>query len=123
MQVSIVERALKDMHFAVKPSKSAKQQALEAIRELKEHIPIARAAMRLRITCALPAVANVKQVLLANAAEAESECSDGSFVTVVLVEPGTFRALDEGVQKEGTEFSHRSGVEGGVQVFECRGEY
>lgn len=52
-QVSIIERALKDMHFAVKQSKNAKQQALEAIRQLKEHIPIARAFMRLRVSCAL----------------------------------------------------------------------
>jgi ribosome maturation protein Sdo1 len=48
--VGLIEQALKDMHFSIHPSKSAKQQALEVIRELEKVIPIQRASMRLRVT-------------------------------------------------------------------------
>lgn len=48
--VSIIERALREAHFAVLPTKSAKQQALKAIAVLREHLPIERAKMRLRLT-------------------------------------------------------------------------
>lgn len=47
---TMIERALKDIHFAVSVSKSAKKQALVAIARLKESIPIERAQMRLRLT-------------------------------------------------------------------------
>ncbi|KAG1934716.1 ribosome maturation protein SBDS [Pimephales promelas] len=51
--VSLIERAMKDIHFSVKANKSTKQQALEVIKQLKESIQIQRAHMRLRFV--LPA--------------------------------------------------------------------
>lgn len=47
--VGVIERAMKDIHFSVKPSKSSKQQALEVIRLLRQEMSIERARMRLRI--------------------------------------------------------------------------
>lgn len=47
--VGVVERALKDAHFAVKSHKNTKQQALEAIRLLKSAMAIERAKMKLRV--------------------------------------------------------------------------
>lgn len=41
---------MKDIHFSVKPNRSAKQLALEAIPQLKTSLPIERAQMRLKIT-------------------------------------------------------------------------
>ncbi|XP_071659049.1 ribosome maturation protein SBDS-like [Patagioenas fasciata] len=46
--VIVIERAVKDIHYSVKPNKSTKQQALEVIRQLKETMQIKRAHMRLR---------------------------------------------------------------------------
>uniref|UniRef100_A0A8C0U7T3 Ribosome maturation protein SBDS n=1 Tax=Cyanistes caeruleus TaxID=156563 RepID=A0A8C0U7T3_CYACU len=46
--VILIERAMKDIHYSVKPNKSTKQQALEVIRQLKETMQIERAHMRLR---------------------------------------------------------------------------
>ncbi|KAL1776942.1 ribosome maturation protein SBDS [Sigmodon hispidus] len=46
--VILIERAMKDIHYSVKPNKSTKQQALEVIKQLKEKIKIERAHMRLR---------------------------------------------------------------------------
>ncbi len=51
--VGVVERAMKDIHYSVKPHKSTKQQALEVIRLLKPTMSIERAKMRLKV--ALPA--------------------------------------------------------------------
>ena len=48
---SMIEKAMKECHIAVKPNKTAKQQALDTITKLKEHLPIERAQMRIRLTC------------------------------------------------------------------------
>lgn len=49
--LSLIEKALRDAHFAVVPTKGAKQQALKAIQALqKSGFPIERARMRVRIT-------------------------------------------------------------------------
>ena len=47
--VGVVERAMKDIHYSVKPGKSSKQQALEVIRLLRDHMAIERARMKLQI--------------------------------------------------------------------------
>ena len=47
--VSQIERAMKDIHFSVKPTASSKSQALEVIKTLQESIPLQRAQMTLRI--------------------------------------------------------------------------
>jgi hypothetical protein len=48
--VSLVERALREVHFAVLPTKSAKAQALKGIAALKGYMPIERARMKVRVT-------------------------------------------------------------------------
>jgi len=47
--VGVIERAMKEIHYSVKPTRSTKQQALEVIKQLKESIPIARAQMRIKL--------------------------------------------------------------------------
>jgi ribosome maturation protein SDO1 len=47
--VTIIEKAMKDVHYSVKPNQSAKQQALQVIKLLKEQIPLERAKMRLKV--------------------------------------------------------------------------
>jgi len=54
LTVGIVERAMRDIHYNVHPTKSAKQQALEVIKLLQGKILIQRSFMRLKIN--LPAV-------------------------------------------------------------------
>ncbi|CAH9101694.1 unnamed protein product [Cuscuta europaea] len=48
--ISMIERLMHEVHFAVDPHSSSKKQALEVIRELQKHYPIKRAPMRLRLT-------------------------------------------------------------------------
>ncbi|KAL0236511.1 hypothetical protein GEMRC1_003093 [Eukaryota sp. GEM-RC1] len=51
VSISTVETLMKQVHFSVKPSQSAKKQALEVFSLFKqENIPIERARMRVRIT-------------------------------------------------------------------------
>jgi ribosome maturation protein SDO1 len=48
--ISIIEKGLKDIHFSVKPNKNTKQQALEAIPQLKTSMKIERAQMKIRLS-------------------------------------------------------------------------
>lgn len=46
---SVIDKALQEMHFSLKPNRSSKQQALDAIPKLRETIKIERAKMRIRV--------------------------------------------------------------------------
>jgi len=98
--VSIIEKSMKDIHFSMKPNRSAKQQALEVIRSLKEHIPIERSQMKLRVL--LPGGKAHRERLrsLASSVEVDAIGTTGELEMVFLTDPGNFRALDELVQKE-----------------------
>lgn len=48
--IGMVEKFAQQVHFAVDPTKSSKQQALDLIRQLAQHFPIVRAQMELRLT-------------------------------------------------------------------------
>ncbi|XP_074581171.1 uncharacterized protein LOC141837698 [Curcuma longa] len=47
--ISMIERLMHEIHFAVDSNQSSKKQALEVIRELQKHFPIERSPMRLRL--------------------------------------------------------------------------
>jgi len=119
LTVGIVERAMRDIHYNVHPTKSAKQQALEVIRLLQGKIPIQRAWMRLKIN--LPPSSSIppdsssssssssrhkeshKETLeklhpLFGAIEGEEVGEHGALSLVVLVDPGTFRTIDDVVR-------------------------
>ncbi|KAG0464429.1 hypothetical protein HPP92_020498 [Vanilla planifolia] len=46
--ISMIERLMHEIHFAVDPNSSSKKQALEVIKELQERYPIKRVPMRIR---------------------------------------------------------------------------
>lgn len=94
-----IERAMKDIHFSVKPSQGLKQQALEVIRQLKESIPIERAQMRLRL--ALPRESQPKKFKAEIAGKItveEEDWDDGAVDLTCLIDPGNFREIDERVR-------------------------
>ena len=47
--VTTIEKAMRDCHFSIKPNKNVKSQALGVIKMLKEHLPIDKAQMRVKI--------------------------------------------------------------------------
>lgn len=48
--MTMLERALRDVHFNVDPKKGAKQQALEALPLLQAQFPIERAKMSIKLS-------------------------------------------------------------------------
>ncbi|XP_022975304.1 ribosome maturation protein SBDS [Cucurbita maxima] len=48
--ISMIERLMREIHFAVDPNHSSKKQALEVIHELQKQFPIKRSPMRIRYT-------------------------------------------------------------------------
>lgn len=100
--VTMIEKAMKDLHFSVNPNQKAKQQALEVIRQLKEKqlIPIARAQMRVRISAAQKDAKRLSEKLKPLIAVMESEDFDPQYDLVGLIDPGNFRSIDEAVSAE-----------------------
>jgi len=99
--VSIIEKAMKECHIAVKPSKSSKQQALEAIGKLGETLPIERAQMRIRISAPMRASNKLKKQLNKLAVSVESdELESEVAVLVILMDPGQYRNVEELVKAE-----------------------
>ncbi|GLC46131.1 hypothetical protein PLESTB_001193300 [Pleodorina starrii] len=98
--LSMLERALRDIHFNLDPKKSAKQQALEALPLLQKEFPIERARMHLKLCVGVEAQQELEQLLQREAAEVESiDVGAGGVCTVVAqVEPGAFRNLHNFVQ-------------------------
>jgi ribosome maturation protein SDO1 len=107
---NMIEKTMRStLHFAVKDSKTAKQQALEVIQQLKKHIPILRAQMRVRVT--VPAVhgGNARAQLLEkfgavieDTDSLSSRSSSGTSAAAATndsflckIQPGHFRAVDE----------------------------
>jgi len=97
--VTMIEAAMKDLHFSINPKRNSKQQALDLIKSLKEHMPIERAQMKVRIF--IPGKNN-KQVKekFAEHLTIQSEDRNPELCIVALIDPGSFRIIEETVNKE-----------------------
>ncbi|EFJ07134.1 hypothetical protein SELMODRAFT_161876 [Selaginella moellendorffii] len=93
--ISMIERFMREVHFAVDPNRSSKKQALELIRELQSHFPITRALMRLKLSVSTKHREKLLEGLADFQAKMESrDEADEAFIVVCRVEPGHFRACD-----------------------------
>ena len=89
----MIERALREVHFQVDPTKSAKQQALAALPRLQKVFPIKRAAMRFRFTVPDKERAQATlDMLLGEGATIEEQT--GSEI-VCTADPSVYRTLDK----------------------------
>jgi ribosome maturation protein SDO1 len=95
----VIERVMKEIHYAVIPNRSAKQQALEVIKKLEGHIPIARAKMKIQISAPAAGAKLIKAGVLKDGAEIVDESWGDSARMVVLINPGSFRVVDALVQE------------------------
>ena len=99
--VSLIEKAMKDLHFSVKPNRNAKQQALDVIPQLKTVMPLERAQMRVRIAISGKEARKLRDKLAKLIAKIESEeWNNGSLDMVCLIDPGHYREIDELVRAE-----------------------
>lgn len=100
LTVARAEKEMKNIHFSVAPKKSAKQQALEVIRKLEEKNHIRRASMRIKIQAPLKYAEQLKQRLQRYITSIESEDAEGNFKAVILIDPGSYREVDDTVKEE-----------------------
>lgn len=99
--VSLIEKAMKDIHFSVKPNRNAKQQALEVITQLKTVMPLERAQMRLRVLVSGKEARKLREKIVKLTTKVESEdWNSGSLDLVCLIDPGHYREIDELVRAE-----------------------
>lgn len=100
--VTIIEKAMKDLHYSVKPNQSSKQQALHVIKLLKETLAIERAKMRLRVIFNGKVGKKCKEKLMKiNTIEVEEEDRDGEKLTIIfLIDPGEYRNVDNMITAE-----------------------
>lgn len=100
---TILERALKDVHFNPDLKKSAKQQAFsEALSLLQERFSIQRASMRVQINVqrihrdSIEAMIKEDELILESASVNEST---DSVLFVCLIEPGKYRQLHKKIEE------------------------
>ncbi|XP_063620497.1 ribosome maturation protein SBDS [Cydia splendana] len=99
--VSIIEKAMKDIHFSVNVNKNAKQQALDVIQLLKKEIPLERAQMRVRILLTGKDARKTKEKVVKLTTSVEEESWDSGNANIIcLIDPGNFRNLDELIRTE-----------------------
>lgn len=93
--ISMIERLMHEIHFAVDPHNSSKKQALEVIRELQKHFPIKRSPMRLKLLVPGQNLSSLLEKLDAWKASIVSRDESGSQLSIVCeMEPGCFRDCD-----------------------------
>lgn len=97
-----IETALKDASIVINTSKTAKQQALAAIQQLKEEkvLPIERAQMRIRVQVPKKDGKSVKQNITPFVSTFEEEDWDFEYEAIIVIDPGQYRSVDEVIQTE-----------------------
>ncbi|KDP43068.1 hypothetical protein JCGZ_25254 [Jatropha curcas] len=93
--ISMIERLMHEIHFAVDPHSSSKKQALEVIRELQKHFPLKRSPMRLRLNIAEPNLSTLLEKLSTWNATIVSKDESGSQLSIICeLDPCFFRECD-----------------------------
>mmetsp|Transcript_5079 Transcript_5079/g.7013 ORF Transcript_5079/g.7013 Transcript_5079/m.7013 type:complete len:441 (+) Transcript_5079:117-1439(+) len=100
--VNMILNAMKEIHFSVIPNRSAKQQALELIRKLKEVMPIERAKMHLRIIIPSKDWVRIKPKVQALSAlfQGNEQFVAANVTVEFFLDPGHFRTVSEAVREE-----------------------
>ncbi|GKU90558.1 hypothetical protein SLEP1_g4540 [Rubroshorea leprosula] len=97
--ISMIERLMHEIHFAVDPHSSSKKQALEVIHELQKHFPIKRSPMRLRLTAPEQNFSSLSEKLSSWSSTIVSKDVSGSQLSVICeMDPGFFRDCDSYVR-------------------------
>ncbi|XP_045473572.1 ribosome maturation protein SBDS [Harmonia axyridis] len=94
---TMIEKAIKDLHYSVKLTQSPKQQALQVIKMLKETIPIERAKMRISLTLQGKTAKKLRdRIVNIDSLELEKEEKDGDGIIIIaVIDPGQHRKLEE----------------------------
>lgn len=94
--VTIIEKAMKDAHYSIKPSKNVKSQALDVIKLLKQNMPIEKAQMRVKImvnNCKDKKLRFDEIPKLIKVKESES-WTGASGQIIALIDPGNYKLIE-----------------------------
>ncbi|XP_062097526.1 uncharacterized protein LOC133803481 [Humulus lupulus] len=90
--ISMIERLMRDIHFAIDPNSGSKKQALEVIHELQKHFPIKRSPMKLRLSVPEEGLSALMEKLNAWNAKMISKDKSGSQLSCICeLDPGFYR--------------------------------
>lgn len=91
----MIEKALHDLGFSTSTTKSAKSQALDAIKQLQAQnkLPITRALMKVRVTCPAKEGKPIRDKLRAMFESIEDESMGAEMEVIGSVQPGTYRDI------------------------------
>ncbi|KAL4559187.1 hypothetical protein LXL04_031321 [Taraxacum kok-saghyz] len=93
--ISMIERLMHEIHFAVDPHSNSKKQALDVIRELQKHFPIKRSPMRLKLTLPNEKLNPLTEKLEEWKAVIISKEPSGTQLSIICeMDPGFFRDCD-----------------------------
>lgn len=101
--VGVIDKAMTEAGFSVRQGKSAKSQVSECIRLLQTEskLPIQRARMRVRVTMPNKDGKRLREQIIEGAETVEvDEMGQDEWETVMLIDPGQFRVINELLQKE-----------------------
>ncbi|KAJ1722031.1 hypothetical protein LPJ53_003499 [Coemansia erecta] len=100
--VTMIEKAMADIHYSVNQNRSAKQQALDVIKMIQEQgtMPIARAQMRIRVAMPGKDAKRIRDKLNALVSTVEDEDRGEEYELVCLIDPGQYRAITELIGSE-----------------------
>ncbi|KAF5269669.1 hypothetical protein FQA39_LY08592 [Lamprigera yunnana] len=98
----VIEKAMRNAHYSVKPHQNVKQQALNVIKLLKKSIPIERAQMKLKISCVNKNLEEFKEQL-SNIPTVKIEfdkVTEDSITIGFLIDPGNYKEVEDITKKE-----------------------
>lgn len=100
--VTTIEKAMRDIHYSVKPNQNAKQQALQVIKSLKETLPLERAQMRMQVVFKGKETKKWKEKLVKiQTVEVEKEDRmDDQLQMVFLIDPGHYKDVEDMIRSE-----------------------
>ncbi|XP_037044347.1 ribosome maturation protein SBDS-like [Bradysia coprophila] len=94
--VEMIEQALKDIRFSVKPHQTVAQQTIEATSLLKKSIPIERTNMRIKIAICGKDAKKMKDKIVQHCSKVEEESwNSGNLTLVGIIVPGSLRIISD----------------------------
>ncbi|XP_044753924.1 ribosome maturation protein SBDS [Coccinella septempunctata] len=100
--ITMIERAMKNMHFSVKSNQSSKQQALLVLKKLTKVMPFERARMKVKITLQGEGSKNVREKIMEiECLEIEEEFkNDEDIILITEIDPGTYKEIKQLLEAE-----------------------
>ncbi|KAJ3758580.1 Shwachman-Bodian-diamond syndrome protein [Lentinula raphanica] len=101
--VGMIEKAMTEAGYSLKPNKNAKSQVSDCIKILQSDstLPIQRARMRVRVTVPSADGQRIREKVLEGAEKVEQDqMGEDEWEVTLLIDPSQFRVINELLQKE-----------------------